>query len=114
MHAMEAERQFALQESIRQELEGQCTQDDKIGQLQDDVLYHTNALTEQIIAEFENLDHRSDDDDDCIDEEPMCIIAIGGPSLRSHLKMIQIPLMMPLIFVIISWIAMILTWRGRN
>ncbi len=68
MYAMEAERTFAIQESFRQELEGQRTQDDEISQLQDDVLYHTNALTEQIIADFENLEHSSDDD--CADEEP--------------------------------------------
>ena len=59
---MEDKRNVALQESIRQEQEGQRVHEDAIGQMQDDVFFHTNTLTEQIIANFENLNHSSEED----------------------------------------------------
>jgi len=47
--------------ALHLELEGQCAYDSEIHQLEDDVLYHEDALIEETIAQFENL--RSSDDD---------------------------------------------------
>ncbi len=47
--------------SLHLELEGQCPHDSVLHQLQDDVLYHEDALIEETIAQFDNL--RSSDDD---------------------------------------------------
>ena len=67
---MEDERNVALQESIlqeqegqrRQEQEGQRVYEDEIGQMRDDVLFHTNMMTDQIIANFEDLTHSSEEE----------------------------------------------------
>ena len=67
---MEDERNVALQESIwqeqdgqrKQEQEGQRVYDDGIGQMRDDVLFHANMMTEQIIANFEDLTHSSEEE----------------------------------------------------
>ncbi len=62
MHAMDHERKLALRESLTLELDEQRAHDEDLSQLHDDVLHHINASTEQIIAEFANMNHSSDDD----------------------------------------------------
>jgi hypothetical protein len=64
---MVEEHQANITSSIQQELDEQRNRDLELGQMHDDVLYHTNAATEAIIEGFENLNSSSEDnryDDD--------------------------------------------------
>jgi hypothetical protein len=80
MRAMDEERNRDITEALHLELQGQRVQDDDLHQLNDDILHHTNAMTDEIIDSFENLRHDShncqlcgedhNSDEDCSVHEP--------------------------------------------
>jgi hypothetical protein len=62
MGKMDEERKAALQQSLLLEMHEQRAHDYELSQLHDDVLHHINASTDEIIADFENIHHSSDED----------------------------------------------------
>ncbi len=58
---LDAEHKTAMQDLLRLELNEQIAHDEELSQLNDDVLYHINSSTEEVVAEIERLNGTTSD-----------------------------------------------------
>jgi hypothetical protein len=69
MQEIDNEKQVALEATYQQELDAQRAHEQELSQMQDDVLYHIKASTDEIIAGFEHI--LSSSEDDCFGDSPV-------------------------------------------